>query len=97
MIRLTGGEDGKILCAAQLEGISVYLDNWALIDLAKGCAHRRKRFVDALQRGGTLFFSWTNAVELAGPQGASAIAVRAFSRRRRAALGTPRTEPVEGR
>jgi hypothetical protein len=78
MIRLTCSKDGKPVCTAEMKGVGVYLDNWALKDLAKGCAERRSRFLDALQRGGTLLFSWTNAIELCGPQGASAVAVHAF-------------------
>lgn len=77
VIRITS-EDGKPVCVAELKGFGVYLDNDSLIDLAKGSASRRQRLVDAIQRGGTLLFSWTNAAEIAGPQGASASAVSAF-------------------
>jgi len=77
VIRLTT-KDGKPICVAESKGYCVYLDNDSLIELAKGSSTRRRRFVDALQRGGTLLFSWTNAVELSGPEGHSASAVRAF-------------------
>lgn len=78
MIRFVTKE-GKPVCVAELKDrFGVYLDNDSLIDLAKGSESRRRRFVDAVQSGGTLLFSWTNAVELAGPQGASANAVGAF-------------------
>ncbi len=78
MIRFTI-ENGKPLCIAEVKDrFGVYLDNHSIIDLAKGDASSRERFVDSLRRGGTLLFSWTNAAELAGPQGASANAVRAF-------------------
>lgn len=77
MIRSTS-EDGKPVCIAELRGIGVYLDNFAIGDLAEGPAHRRQRFVDALTSGGTLLFSWANAIEVAGPQGQSANAVTAF-------------------
>lgn len=77
MIRFTS-ENGHPVIAAETKGYGVYLDNDSLIDLATRCASRGKRFVDALQAKGTLLFSWTNAVEVAGPQGASASAVRAF-------------------
>jgi hypothetical protein len=77
MIRFST-EDGKLSCEARLAGYGVYLDNDSLIDLAKGPALRQQRFVDSVQRGGTLLFSLTNAAELAGPQGASASAVQAF-------------------
>lgn len=59
-------------------GLAVYLDNWAVIGLAKGDTSRRRRFVDALHSGADLLFSVANAAELAGPQGQSADTVRAF-------------------
>src|SRR5262245_51865738 len=64
--------------AAATQGYGVYLDNDSLIELAKRCEPRRRRFVAALRSKGTLLFSWVNAVEIAGPQGNSADAVRAF-------------------
>ena len=63
---------------AETQGYGVYLDNDSLIGLAKRCGPRRRRFVDALRAKATLLFSWVNAVEIAGPQGDSADAVRAF-------------------
>jgi hypothetical protein len=77
MIRLSVEEDSRVILA-ETRGCPVYLDNWAIINLAKGCPSRRQRFVDALRQRGTLLFSWTNAIELAGPQGTSAEAVRNF-------------------
>ena len=77
MIRLTS-RNGEPVCVAESKGYCIYLDNDSLIELAKGPTTRRRRFVDALLRGGTLLFSWTNAVEVTGPQGHSASAVRAF-------------------
>jgi hypothetical protein len=72
-------EDGKPVCEAELsERYGVYLDNDSLIEIAKGPEERRERFVHSLQNKGGLLFSLTNAVELAGPQGASADAVRRF-------------------
>ena len=71
MIRFTTTEDGHPFCEAELkERVGVYLDNDSLIELAKGQESRRQRFIGALRRGGTLLFSFTNAVEVAGPQGA---------------------------
>ncbi|MEE9537986.1 MAG: hypothetical protein V3W10_01450 [candidate division NC10 bacterium] len=79
MIRFTTSEDGKPICEAELKDrVGVYLDNDSLIELANGQESRRQRFIGALRRGGTLLFSWTNAAEIAGPQGASARAVSAF-------------------
>lgn len=77
MIRFTS-EDGNPVVVAETKGYAIYLDNDSLIDLAKGQASRRARFVDVLQAKGTLLFSWANAIEVAGPRGASAEAVRAF-------------------
>jgi hypothetical protein len=62
-----------------VSGLAIYLDNWAVINLAKGDRSRRKRFIDALCTGGAdLMFSVANAAELIGPQGDSRDAVRAF-------------------
>lgn len=71
-------ENDRLEVFAETRDYSVYLDNWAIIDLAKRCPLRRQRFVKALRSGGTLLFSWANSVEIAGPQGSSADAVRAF-------------------
>jgi len=77
MIQFTH-ESGEAVIVAATNGFGVYLDNDSLVELAKGSASRRKRFVDSLQGKGTLLFSWANAVEVAGPQGRSADAVRSF-------------------
>lgn len=77
MIRFTR-ENSKWEIVAETRGYSVYLDNDSLIEFAKKCPARRQRFVSALRNRGTLLFSWANAVEIAGPQGGSADAVRAF-------------------
>ncbi|HJR77730.1 MAG TPA: hypothetical protein VJ805_12170 [Nitrospiraceae bacterium] len=42
---------------------------------------RQDRFLRNLQRGGSLLFSFTNALEVTGPQGDTAAAVRAFLQR----------------
>src|SRR5262245_49955455 len=70
------GDDREIV--AETQGYSVYLDNDSLIGLAKRCESRRRRFVGALRAKATFLFSWVNAVEIAGPQGDSADAVREF-------------------
>lgn len=77
VIRLTR-EGDKWEIVAETRGYGVYLDNFAIIDFAKGCPSQRRRFVSALRDRGTLLFSWANAVEIAGPQGGSADAARAF-------------------
>ncbi|MGB2645125.1 MAG: hypothetical protein WBG02_01805 [Candidatus Acidiferrum sp.] len=61
-----------------VSGAVVYLDNWAVIDLAKKDSSRRRRFIDIVHSGVDVLFSVTNAAELSGPQGRSADAVRVF-------------------
>jgi hypothetical protein len=78
MIKVTTEKD-KLVCIAELNGrLGVYLDNDSLIELATGAKSRRQRFLDALAIGGDLLFSYTNAVEIAGPQGKTATAIRSF-------------------
>lgn len=78
MIKFTTEKDERV-CVAELNGrIGVYLDNDSLIELATGSRPRRQRFLDALLMGGDLLFSYTNAVEIAGPQGDTATAIRSF-------------------
>lgn len=71
--------------------IAIYLDNWAIIALAKDQTGLRARFLAVLEQGGDILFSETNASEIVGPTGASQHAVRDFF----AAVG-PRRIPVEG-
>ncbi len=78
MIRFTTDE-GVPTCVADLAGrVGVYLDNDSLIEFAKGDASLRQRFVSAVRQRGRLLFSFTNAIEVSGPTGASATAVRDF-------------------
>ena len=56
----------------------MYLDHWSICELAEGDSSRRKRFTNALQSGGDLLFSVTNAAELSGPQGRSSELIRTF-------------------
>ena len=70
--------DGNPVVDFELTGCGVYLDNDSIIGLAKGPDSRRERFVQALIPRGSLLFSMTNAIEVAGPQGDSAVAVRTF-------------------
>src|ERR1700722_19161942 len=74
MIRVVGES-----LETSVNGVAIYLDNWAIGDLAEGDSSRRERFVEALHTGrADLLFSVTNAAELAGPQGKSRADVRAF-------------------
>ncbi|MGA7919201.1 MAG: hypothetical protein WCA38_05970 [Candidatus Acidiferrales bacterium] len=77
MLRATATIDGFAVNAV-VKGLAVYLDNWAICDLAEGEPGRRARFIAALHSGADLLFSVSNAVDLTGPQGDSLDAVRSF-------------------
>jgi hypothetical protein len=68
MISLTANFNG-LKFNATVVGMALYLDNFALINLAKHDPIRRKRFLDVVHSGADLLFSVSNAVDLAGPQG----------------------------
>jgi hypothetical protein len=79
MIKATSGLDGSIMTLnASVNGPVAYLDNWALIELAKKDPSRRRRFIDAVRGGADVLFSVTNAAELSGPKGRSAEALKTF-------------------
>ena len=79
MIRATASTHGALFTLkASINGPAVYLDNWALIELAKKDPARRRRFISAVNAGAEVVFSVTNAAELSGPKGASAEAVKSF-------------------
>ena len=79
MIQATSSFDGPPLeIIAHVVGFPVYLDTWAIINLAKGDPSRRQRFVDAVRAGVDLLFSLANALELTGPKGESFDAVKSF-------------------
>jgi hypothetical protein len=63
---------------ASVNGIPIYLDNFAIIALAKGDISLRQRFVSALHNGADLLFSIANGIEISGAQGASALAIKTF-------------------
>lgn len=70
MISATG--DATVLTFnMSVNGAVVYLDNWAIYDLAERDPLRRERFLSAVHSGIDLLFSVTNAAELSGPQGPS--------------------------
>lgn len=72
-------QDGQLTIAMDVrDRCAVYLDNDSIIELSKGDADRRKRFVTAIRKRGSLLFSITNAIEIGGPKGDSADKVRAF-------------------
>lgn len=78
MMSVLATADGPLRFSATVRGAPVYLDHDSLIELATGSADRRSRFVAALNAGGDLLFSVTNATELGGPRGASVGVLRDF-------------------
>ena len=78
MLSIHAGDDGLPQVVAQLSGVAVYLDNWAIIELANGDPKRRERFVAALKSCGSLLFSFTNSIELGEAEGEPAERVRVF-------------------
>src|ERR1700722_2193457 len=61
------------------EGIAIYLDNWAIYDLAEGSLSRRNRFVSALRTGrADLLFSATNAAELSASKTSEFDTIKSF-------------------
>jgi hypothetical protein len=63
---------------ASVNGLTVFLDNFALKELAKGNPDRRARFIATLDRGVEVMFCVSNAAELSGPQGTSFNEIRTF-------------------
>lgn len=68
MINVTSNADSPLTAHAAVRGLAIYLDNWAIGELAEGDSSRRQRFIAALHSGyADLMFSVTNAAELSGP------------------------------
>jgi hypothetical protein len=63
---------------ASSDGLIVFLDQFAIKELAKGDPERRKRFITTLDRGVEVMFSVSNAAELTGPQLRSFEEMRSF-------------------
>jgi hypothetical protein len=78
MIEVKAHQNGKLDLFISVRGPAVYLDNFAIKELAKGDASRRRQFLAAINRGAELLFSVANAAELTGFQGGSFREVRAF-------------------
>jgi len=73
----TGGS--PFLFNASVSGLTLYLDSFAVIELAKKDASRRQRLVTLFQSGSLeLLFSVTNAAELSALKGRSLVLVKAF-------------------
>ena len=78
MISFTARSDGAPEIKLSLNGVPVFLDQFAIKKLAKEDASRRLRFTEAMRKGGDLIFSVSNAAELTGPTGKSAEKIRKF-------------------
>jgi hypothetical protein len=66
---------------ASVNGIAIYLDNWAIKSLAKDNPELSERFIAAVHKGADVLFSMNNVVEALGPQGKSSDAFKAFLNR----------------
>jgi hypothetical protein len=91
MIETVAKNPGGVTLRVTVRRLAVYLDNWALVALAKDHGQLRDRFLGTLVNGADVLFSVTNAAEIVGPSGASQDAVRDFF----TAIG-PYWIPVEG-
>src|SRR5712692_10184365 len=78
MIKSVPTHDGGVIVEASLaRPPAIYLDQDSLHDLAEA-KPRRERFLHVFKDKGTLMFSWTNAIEIAGPQGGTKEEIRDF-------------------
>ncbi len=78
MITVEAGTSEPLIVKASVQGLAIYLDNFAIKELAKGDPSRRRRFVEAIHKGADLLFSVTNAAELCGPTGRSFEVIKEF-------------------
>ena len=79
MIAVTSNINGPPLTFnVTVSGLAIYLDTCALIHLAERDTALGRRFIALFRSRVDLLFSVTNAAELAGSQGASFEAVKAF-------------------
>lgn len=91
MIEVVSKATDNVTFRVTARRLPLYLDNWAVIALAKTRSDLRERFLAVVHRGADLLFSETNAAEIIGPTGTSQDAVREFL----GAIG-PNWIPVEG-
>jgi hypothetical protein len=91
MIEVVAKKPDAVTLRVTVRRLAVYLDNWAIVALAKDQGQLRNRFLRALGNGSDVLFSVTNAAEIVGPAGASQSAIRDFF----TAIG-PYWIPVEG-
>lgn len=78
MMESVKNADG-VFTRATVGYLGVFLDNWAIIELAKGNATRRERVIRAFHDGADLMFSPVNAAEILGPSlESSTAAIKSF-------------------
>jgi hypothetical protein len=78
VIRAACGPDGAPTFESSVNGISIYLDHFAIKTFAKANNPLRQRFIAALHNGADLLFSVANSLEICGAQGDSAATIKAF-------------------
>jgi hypothetical protein len=78
MIRFACADSHHVELDASASGLRVYLDHWAIIELARHNPSRRRRFVEAICAKGDLLFSFANIAESVGLKGKSAEVVKGF-------------------
>ncbi len=92
MLETVGTTATHVTIRAMARKVGVYLDNFAIIDIAKGDASRRERFLEAFWNGADLLFSTTNAAEITGPTSERSVnSIRSFLD----AIG-PNWVPIDG-
>jgi hypothetical protein len=91
MIEVVEKNPDTVTMRVTVRRLAVYLDNWAIIALAKDQGALRAGLLRALKDGADILFSVTNASEIVGPAGASQEAIRDFF----TAIG-PHWIPIEG-
>src|SRR5262245_29217449 len=91
MIEVVAKNSDTVTFRVTVRRLAVYLDNWAIVALAKDSGQIQASFLRAVTNGADVLFSVTNASEIVGPAGASQEAVRALF----TAIG-PHWIPIEG-
>lgn len=91
MLEVVAKKPDSVTFRVTVRRLAVYLDNWAIVALAKDQGRLREGFLRALGNGADLLFAVTNASEIVGPAGPSQDAVRDFF----TAVG-PHWIPTEG-
>lgn len=78
MIRVKPEQNSPLSLHASVGGLAIFLDAFAIKELARRDRSRRNRFIAAVHRGAEVLFSVSNAAELSGPQGESFLEIRDF-------------------